>query len=52
MLVPPAHLNETAKIVEAEMIARMSKLKERIESGTIQENTDGELAYGVSYKLC
>lgn len=41
-LVPPARLNETAHIVEAELISRTAKLKERVEAGTIDEGSEDD----------
>jgi transmembrane E3 ubiquitin-protein ligase len=41
MLVPAARLNETARVIEAELRARMVKLQEKVEAGTIEESTDG-----------
>ena len=40
-LVPPAHLNDTAKVVEEEMTIRIAKLKEKIDMGTIEESSNG-----------
>lgn len=50
MLVPKARLNETAHVVEAEMISRTAKLKEKIDMGTIEEPLTGNLILFVRSK--
>ena len=40
MLVPPTRLNETAHVVEAELIARAKKISDKVEAGTIEESTE------------
>ncbi|KAI0343001.1 hypothetical protein BDW22DRAFT_1356560 [Trametopsis cervina] len=41
-LVPVARQNDTARLVEAELITREAKLKERVEDGTLEENSRDE----------
>ncbi|PSR74066.1 hypothetical protein PHLCEN_2v10138, partial [Hermanssonia centrifuga] len=41
-LVPSERINETARVVETELSSRLSKLKESIDSGAIEENQDDE----------
>lgn len=40
-LVPETHLNETARLVEAEMSIRVAKLKEKIDSGALESDDEG-----------
>lgn len=51
MLVPKARLNETAHVVEAEMISRTAKLKEKIDIGTIEEPLTGNFMLFVPPKI-
>lgn len=41
MLVPPARMNETAQVIKAELEARASRLKERIDAGLVEEGSEG-----------
>lgn len=42
MLVPPARMNETAHVILGEMLSRTSKLKEKVETGTIEETAEDD----------
>lgn len=41
-LVPDSHLNETAKLIEAELSNRIVKLKEKIDSGALETDDDSQ----------
>lgn len=46
-LVPPDRINETARVVEEEMFLRIERLKEKIDSGAIEEVSNG-MPYSLS----
>lgn len=39
-LVPEAYINDTAHAIEAELLARVMKLKEKIDAGTLDQDLD------------
>lgn len=40
-LVPQWRLNDTARVIEAELLAREARIKERLNSGNIEEDSEG-----------
>lgn len=40
-LVPESYLNETARIIEAELLAREARLRDKVDSGNIEESPAG-----------
>ncbi|KAI0925008.1 hypothetical protein AcW1_006950 [Taiwanofungus camphoratus] len=41
-LVPEAYINDTAHAIEAELLARVMKLKEKIDAGTLDQDLDND----------
>lgn len=50
-LVPESRMNETARVVEAELYSREAKLKNRIEQGNVEDNSGGGLTAYISVHI-
>jgi len=50
-LVPTSRLNDTARIIEAELSARMAKLKEKIDTGSIDQDVLNDSGMIVDFRV-